>query len=282
MRDFPWFNFFDLKIIKTSSVSGGFISKAYKVELEDGRTYFLKTGQGRENFEKEAKGLQYLSPYFKTPEVYGVFEDCLILTFEEKHSAQKDSYKKFGTQLAKMHKNSQKHRGLPGLEFDNTIGASPQLNVNDCFHWPDFFWHFRLKPQFEWAQKRSFSFSESVLKMVKEKNYLLLERVEESCTSLIHGDLWGGNHAFNINGDPWLFDPACYFGHREAEIAMMKLFAGFPSEQFMAYEKEYPLVEGHKERLPLYQLYHIFNHVNLFGGSYYQQAKKLINCLESS
>lgn len=177
-----------------------------------------------------------------------------------------------------MHRGAMALNDLVGFPFDNTIGATLQINENfDGLTWPDFFWEKRLLPQIEWASEKGYSFDS--IKKLEKRTFEVLSEVKESCTSLLHGDLWGGNHKFDNEGKPWLFDPASYYGHREADLAMMHLFGSFPSEVFESYIKEWPLENGYEKRLPIYQLYHVLNHVNLFGGSYYSQAKELIRSI---
>lgn len=275
-----WENLLGEEITNLQPQGGGFIAQAFVGELKNGEKFFVKMGIPGEVFRREAYSLDLLREHFLTPEVQGIVEDSLLLSFMERGKGTSEGYFQFGVKLAKLHRNSLNDQTLPGYPFDNTIGATPQLNENKEDSWPEFFWRMRLKPQLKWAEEKSFSFQNiEKLEAVTSK---LLNDIKEECTSLLHGDLWGGNHAFTLKGEPWIFDPASYYGHREADLAMMKLFDGFPPETFEAYEKTFPLEKGHEKRQPLYELYHVLNHVNLFGGSYYNQAKAIIARLTSS
>lgn len=272
-------NFFGEKIVELKPLSGGYIAKAYKGTLKSKKSFFVKTGQPREVFESEALGLKHLQKHVKTPTVLGVYGDSLFLSFEEKFPAKKMSYSLLGRELALMHKNSLKERIKPGFECDNTIGATKQINLNNDLSWPEFFWFKRLKPQLEWAEEKGYHFDAKSIMQLQDNVRTRLEEVTEDCTSLLHGDLWGGNHGFDPEGEPWLFDPACYYGHREADLAMMTLFQGFPIETFESYKLTFPLEEKFEKREKVYQLYHVLNHVNLFGGSYFEQAKRLMKLI---
>lgn len=274
-------------VVTLEVVGGGFIAKAFKVITKSGGSFFVKgLAKTKESttkdrvFEREAYALELLAPFFKVPKVYATSEEFLVLEWVEAGPPPKSGYKSFGRLLARMHKEGISPSGAPGFPFDNTIGASLQLNENPIgegvMNWSEFFWEMRLKPQLDWANEFGFPFPQEVCGPLKMKVLKELSSIEEDCLSLLHGDLWGGNHKFDESGNPWIYDPASYYGHREADLAMMKLFSGFPHEVFESYNEDFKLEEGHEKRLPIYQLYHVLNHVNLFGGSYYQQAKNLI------
>lgn len=270
----------NVQVSTLNAVSGGFISAAFAAETSQGEKYFIKgLKEASRTFEREAYGLELLASYFKVPKVMATSPQFLVLEWIDSGTEGKGSYELFGKQLARMHKEALSPNSLPGFPFDNTIGATLQINENSSLSWPDFFWENRLSPQLRWAGEKGFEFTEKEISLLQESCLDELSHVQESCISLIHGDLWGGNHKFTKEGRPWLFDPSCYYGHREAELAMMRLFSGFPGTTFEAYEEEFPLEEGHQRRLPLYQLYHVLNHVNLFGGSYYSQAKGVVKNL---
>lgn len=266
-----------VQVKELTSVSGGFISAAFKVVTNTGEAFFVKgLKTASRTFEREAYGLELLAGFFKVPKVLASSPHFLILEWIESGPERGDSYSRFARQLAKMHREALAPNSLPGFPFDNTIGATLQMNENRDFLWPEFFWAFRLKPQLEWASEKGFDFSEQEVNFLRESCLEKLSQIEEDCVSLLHGDLWGGNHKCTVEGEAWLFDPSCYYGHREAELAMMRLFGGFPAQVFSAYEEVYPLEKNWQKRLALYQLYHVLNHVNLFGGSYYQQAKAIL------
>lgn len=275
------------EVVTLEVVGGGFIAKAFKAITKSGVSFFVKglpktlgsTTKDR-TFEREAYALELIAPYFKVPKVYATSEEFLVLEWVEAGSTPKNGYQSFGRSLARMHKEALSQTSGPGFPFDNTIGATLQLNENrhgkDALMWPAFFWEMRLSPQLEWAIEKGLTFEQSEIDHLKERVLGELSSIKESCVSLLHGDLWGGNHKFDEEGNPWIFDPASYYGHREADLAMMRLFGGFPIETFESYDQDFPLEEGHEKRLSIYQLYHVLNHVNLFGSSYIQQAKDLI------
>ena len=161
---------------------------------------------------------------------------------------------------------------------ENTIGSTPQHN-NRHDDWVEFWRQERLGRQLQFAAGNGYG---GVLQSQGEK---LLERFQgffqdyQPQASLLHGDLWGGNAAADGRGNPVMFDPACYFGDRETDIAMTELFGGFGAEFYAAYQAEYPLDAGYKVRKTLYNLYHILNHLNLFGRAYLAQANNMIEGL---
>ena len=165
-----------------------------------------------------------------------------------------------GRMLAKLHR-------VTGPRFgwhrDNWIGLSPQQN-GWCDDWAEFFWERRIRPQ---AERAGLQVSRGGL----------LENHKPQ-PSLLHGDLWSGNAGFTAEG-PVIFDPAVYYGDREADLAMTELFGGFPREFYDAYRKEWPVDDGYEKRKPLYNLYHLLNHLNLFGGGYLGQVKETLRLL---
>ena len=175
-----------------------------------------------------------------------------------------------GEQLAAMHYATQPD-GKFGWQLDNTIGSTPQINAfnND---WASFWRTQRLSFQLELAHKKGYSNKDydAGLKLI-EKLALLFTDYQPS-PSLLHGDLWGGNCASDNTNKPVIFDPALYYGDRETDIAMTSLFGGFNQTFYDAYDAAYPLDSGYKTRKTLYNLYHILNHYNLFGGGYASQA----------
>jgi fructosamine-3-kinase len=170
---------------------------------------------------------------------------------------------------------------------DNFIGSTPQPNAplcgdwakaedNEGTDWPGFFIKRRLRYQVDLAVRKGHGAELSGLLDVAEGpiNRLLSEAVESP--SLLHGDLWSGNYMVDELGMPCLIDPAVYYGHREADLAMTRLFGGFEPAFYEAYMEAFPLAQGHEERLPVYQLYHLLNHLNLFGRSYLAQCMNIL------
>ena len=182
-----------------------------------------------------------------------------------------------GRQLAKLHS----FRGEKfGFVEDNYLGDSPQSNLTSTAgkdNWAIFFAGNRLHFQAELAEKKGYATPEirGLLEVLIEKIPDLLSGTEEK-PSLLHGDLWCGNYLIDVDGRPWLIDPAVYYGHREADLAMTSLFGGFTKTFYSAYESAFPLVPGYPEREPLYQLYHLLNHLNLFGTGYYGQVLSIL------
>jgi protein-ribulosamine 3-kinase len=173
-----------------------------------------------------------------------------------------------GRALARLHRAAQGPRY--GWARDNFIGRTPQVNGwND--DWIAFFRERRLRPQFERAARYELRDTDALLDAVPR-----LLRGHTPPPSLLHGDLWSGNAAMLASGEPAIFDPAVYYGDREADIAMTHLFGGFDASFYSGYEDEWPLPPGQQLRRDLYNLYHIVNHLNLFGGSYRAQAQATI------
>lgn len=181
-----------------------------------------------------------------------------------------------GIELAKLHKNNRKNQN--GWIRDNFIGATKQINTK-MNSWIDFFRINRLEFQFRLAVKNGF-FDSHIQKVFfnfldKLDNYII--DCDDSKPSLLHGDLWNGNKIIGNDGKYWLIDPAVYYGHRETDIAMTKLFSGFSEDFYRSYNQTWELETGFNERVDIYNLYHLLNHLNLFGGSYYNSVISIIN-----
>jgi fructosamine-3-kinase len=172
-----------------------------------------------------------------------------------------------------MHIQGQNQRF--GWERNNTIGSTPQINTWSE-NWADFFAEHRIGYQLKLAQRRSGHFPDTT-KVVTKVRDLLVNRKPQP--ALVHGDLWSGNAAILDSGEPVIFDPATYYGDREVDLAMTELFGGFPTVFYQGYTEISSLAEGYQQRKILYNLYHILNHFNLFGGSYAAQANQMINQL---
>lgn len=173
-----------------------------------------------------------------------------------------------GRALARLHRIAQGTRF--GWHRDNFIGRAPQANAwgDD---WAGFFRDRRLRPQFELASTYRLRGANALLDAVPR-----LLHDHSPAPSLLHGDLWSGNAAMLASGEPAIYDPAVYMGDREADLAMTYLFGGFHPSFHRGYENEWPLPPGHEARRDLYNLYHIVNHLNLFGASYRAQAESTI------
>jgi fructosamine-3-kinase len=246
------------------------------------RDTFRKTGpeSALEMFEAEVDGLNEIraTREIRVPEVIdcGVMNGESYLDLERLHFERPSGATEglLGKQLAKLHRHTQERFGW---FRDNTIGLTPQVNTWSG-SWISFFREHRLEFQLELAIARGYG--ADVSRLGKELSYRLPELFEgyEPAASLLHGDLWGGNWGC-VNGQPVLFDPAVHYGDRESDIAMTMLFGGFGRPFYEAYEKGWPMAPGHEQRLKLYQLYHVLNHLNLFGRSYLGRAVGLLKDL---
>jgi fructosamine-3-kinase len=181
-----------------------------------------------------------------------------------------------GRELARLHGCTQPHFGWPR---DNAIGASPQFNA-PCPTWAEFYRERRLRPQFAIAAARGLHRIAAIEPLACAASDALLG-AHMPKANLLHGDLWRGNLAFDTRGFPVVFDPATYYGDAETDLAMSRLFGGFPQSFYDAYDDERRPLSGAHERLHLYQLYHVLNHANLFGGGYVAQAATVISALEA-
>ena len=262
-------------------VSGGDISAAWRLATAEGHL-FIKTGplSTAEMFAAEADGLSELSRSgaVYVPEVIaeGECEAMVFLALEwlplEAVDAQVERC--FGEQLAELHRTTAERFGW---HRDNTIGLTAQHNAwtDD---WVDFYREHRLSFQLRLAADNGFRGE------LQDRGSRLLKRLPiyfentAPVASLLHGDLWGGNWGCTA-GRPVIFDPAVYYGDRETDIAMTRLFGGFGAAFYEAYEACWPLPDGHRERQHLYQLYHVLNHLNLFGSGYLGRAVSLMDKL---
>lgn len=258
--------------------SGGCINQTTKIS--DGkRDFFVKTNTANQldMFVAEAIALQqmYATKTMRVPQpiCWGIAGETAYLVMESLDLGGGQDWEAMGRHLAAMHRVTS-DRGF-GWDRDNTIGATPQIN-NWTNSWLDFWREYRLAFQIRLAKRKGWRCS-----IPEEKIYAALPkffRDYQPQPSMVHGDLWGGNAAF-VNDEPVIFDPALYFGDREVDLAMTELFGGFPSQFYRAYNAAYPLDAGYKERKTLYNLYHILNHFNLFGGGYGSQANRMIDSI---
>lgn len=275
----------NVKITDRKQVAGGDINEAYRLTLSDGMHIFMKSNQGKSVsfFQREAEGLAAIAETgaISTPQVFGCGTGenggaFLLLEFVESRRPGKDYQEILAQQLARMHQSRTENfvtGGIYGFVQDNYIGANPQVNT-PCKSWTEFFRDCRLKPQFLQA---SDYFGKEEWKKITE----LLERTGEILTepeypSLIHGDLWAGNVMTGRDGLAWLTDPAACVGHREADLAMTELFGGFSGKFYEAYREAAPLQPGYEKRRDFYNLYHLLNHLNLFGRSYLSSVRRIV------
>jgi fructosamine-3-kinase len=264
---------------KRTSVSGGCINQGYAVS-SDKLTYFIKLNQASKvaMFEAEALGLEDMlrshSIRVPKPICWGTAGNYsyIVLEWLEMGAGNPKSWFEMGGKLAAMHRYFSPDCGGFGWQINNTIGSTLQINTWTG-DWVEFYTKHRLGYQFQLARQRGGSFPlwNELLAAVPE---LLADH--EVQPSLVHGDLWGGNAGCTVSGEPVIFDPATYFGDREVDIAMTELFGGFPTTFYRGYQEVFPLDAGYEARKTLYNLYHIINHFNLFGGSYDSQANRMI------
>lgn len=267
---------------RISPLSGGDINAAYHLQAPN-VSWFIKVNRPAlaYMFEAEAAGLRELAGLnaIRVPGVISSGHNAeysyLVLEFLQLGEFSRDASRRFGEQLAALHQHTQP---FFGWHTDNTIGSTRQSNARHQ-DWPKFWREQRLQKQLQLASANGF------IGKLQRRGEILAERVGRFFDNyrprpaLLHGDLWGGNAAADRQGEPFIYDPACYYGDREADIAMTELFGGFDSAFYQAYQSSYPLDPGYQIRKTLYNLYHIINHLNLFGGGYLHQAETMIEHL---
>lgn len=262
------------------SVSGGCINQGYRVS-HGNTAYFVKLNQASAlaMFEAEAAGLQQMQQTrtmrIPTPICYGAEGGSayIVLEWLQLGRGSDRAWQRMGQQLAAMHQANVADQF--GWERTNTIGSTPQINTWTT-DWITFWVEHRLGYQLKLAQRHGgyFPLQDSLLATVP---HLLAGHTPQP--ALVHGDLWSGNAAVTDAGEPTLFDPATYVGDREVDLAMTELFGGFPASFYQGYRQVLPIDKGYQQRKTLYNLYHILNHFNLFGGSYEAQANRMMSQL---
>ena len=269
------------QIRNSISVGGGSINAAYRLEGIDDTRYFLKLNDARHlaMFVAEAQGLAAIAATntIRVPHAiaHGDANGQCYLVLEYLELSSRGDGKLLGEQLAALHRCTGNHFGF---SQDNFIGTTPQPNAWKS-NWIDFWREHRLGFQLRLAAQNGY---DGQLQRLGEKLMDVLPAFFKDYTpqpSLLHGDLWSGNHAYLQNGTPTIFDPAVYYGDRECDIAMTELFGGYSADFYAAYRAAYPLDVGYATRRELYNLYHILNHANLFGGGYARQAEQMMQKL---
>lgn len=264
------------------SLHGGDINRAYRLEGVE-KSYFVKINQADllTMFVTEALALQELAQTqvmrIPQPIVHGIAGEnaFLVLEYIELKSLTQATAQQLGQQLAQVHRQSQPYFGW---HHDNYIGHTPQKNTQTD-DWVAFWRQQRLQAQLSLAASKGFHGK------IQEKGMHLAELLPaffvayQPQASLLHGDLWAGNAAADREGHAVIYDPAGYYGDREADIAMTELFGGFGTSFYEAYADVWPLDPGYNTRKTLYNLYHILNHLNLFGGGYLGQAEAMMQQL---
>jgi protein-ribulosamine 3-kinase len=264
------------------TIGGGCINQALRVDY-GGSSYLVKlSGAGQvEMFAAEALGLQELQQCSELripePVCWGEEDQSAYLVMEYLDLGGRGDAAGLAAGLASMHRIT---RPEFGWVRDNTIGSTPQINT-PAENWIDFWRDRRLQYQLDLAVRNG---AGGRLQARGERLLAEFPQLFSDYTpaaSLLHGDLWGGNQAFTQSGEPAIYDPAVYYGDREADIAMTELFGGFGRNFYAAYHEHYPLDAGYAVRKRLYNLYHILNHFNMFGGGYLSQAEGMLDSLLS-
>lgn len=258
-------------LLEVRPLSGGDINQVFRLRLANSKDFVLKLNSKDhypEMFEKEAAGLRLLeSAGCRVPRVEMSFVEgshqFLILEFIEEGRSGSTSWEGFGRQLATLHL---KTNDTFGLEHDNYIGSLDQLNKR-TENWIDFFISNRLEPLIRKASERNLLRGDH-LKGFESLFSRLPQLIPEENPSLLHGDLWSGNLMFDKMGEPVFIDPAVYFGHREMDLAMTRMFGGFNESFLVSYNEIRPLEKGWEERIELHNLYPTLVHLVLFGSSY--------------
>lgn len=285
-----------ITVVSKTPVSGGDINRAYALLLSDGSRLFMKANRrgNADFFRAEAEGLEALrsAGAISVPGVIarGVDdnESFLLLEYIEEGRRSPAASEELGRRLAQLHMADTENMtvsddmtgtanlvpgGRYGFLHDNYIGAGFQCN-EPAETWTEFFKERRLRPQFE---KASSYWDVDERKSIER----FLDRVdryiaEPERPSLLHGDLWAGNYMIDSSGEPWLIDPAAYVGHAEADLAMTELFGGFDRRFYDSYRETSGINSGYADRRDIYNLYHLLNHLNLFGGSYLYSVMSIV------
>lgn len=262
--------------IKTSHpVGGGCINNGARLVTTSGQTFFLKTNSQSPSdmFEREAEGLEELRQAGgpRVPEAFLHGKEFILLEDLAPAGRGPDYWRAFGRQLAQLHNHT--HPGF-GFHHDNYIGSTPQPNpwTEDGY---TFFGEHRLRFQADMARRRGL-LGQTEFHQVEVLARHLPGLIPDQPASLIHGDLWGGNAIADSRGNPAIIDPAAHYGWAEAELAMTTLFGSFPDAFYQAYQDVRPLEPGFETRFPIYNLYHLLNHLNLFGTGYLGQVRSIL------
>lgn len=263
-------------VTSSRPVSGGCINNGVLLGTESGRSFFLKTNSQNppDMFAREAEGLKALdvdgAP--RVPCAYLFGENFLLMEDLRASAPSADYWETFGRKLARLHDHTSEHFGFA---HDNYCGATPQPNpwTQDGY---TFFGNNRLLFQAQMAHRRGLLGAPDLVQ-VERLVQRLPTLLPEQPASLLHGDLWTGNAMSDENGEPAIIDPAAHFGWAEAELAMTTLFGAFPLKFYQAYQEVRPLERGFRERFEIYNLYHLLNHVNLFGAGYLGQVRMVLD-----
>ena len=271
---------FNARNIKT--ITGGCINETYQIQ-DHNKSYFVKLNNldSIDMFAAEADGLNEMAATktirVPSPICFGISnqKSYLVLEYIHLNNGNFKSQTNLGKDIAKLHSIGQKKFGW---HRNNTIGTTMQLNPTNN-NWPEFFRKYRLEFQINLAKKNGFEFHRSKELLNKTDDFFYGYKPKPT---LLHGDLWSGNFAFDENKNPVVFDPANYYGDREAEFGLTEMFGGFSSDFWNGYNSVLPLDPGYSTRKELYRLYHTLNHLNLFGSSYAVSVQQLISQLNKT
>lgn len=267
------------EVISSTSLGGGCINNGSRLRTTSGNTFFLKTNTNSppDMFIREAEGLQALhipgGP--RVPKVFLSGPDFLLLEDLAPSSRAPDYWSTFGRQLAVLHNTTNEKFGF---DHDNYIGSTPQPNT-----WTDdgytFFSEHRLLFQAQRAKGKGLLGGKEI-HQIEQLVKRLVDLIPEQPASLIHGDLWSGNAMTDEAGQPAIIDPATHYGWAEADLAMTALFGSFPEVFYRAYAEVRKLENGYRERFQIYNLYHLLNHLNLFGTGYLGQVRSMLSTVQ--
>jgi fructosamine-3-kinase len=267
----------DVCVTAATPVAGGCISPSYRLACADDTIIFVKAAPSSAPtglLEQEAASLRQIAQTgtVRVPSVLAVTAAWLALEWLEPARATNAGWEELGRSLARLHRNRAPQFGR---EAANCIGALRQSN-DWSSDWPSFWRTQRLQPQVSLAAARLGGAAVTRFEQLYDGLDERLAAAGKDGPSLLHGDLWSGNVHFTDEGSA-LIDPSSYYGHREVDLAMAALFGGFPGSFFAAYSSEWPLIAGAESRRPVYQLYYLLVHVNLFGGGYVRQTLRMLD-----
>lgn len=263
------------QLMDMSRVSGGSINDSYHCRLDNGREVFAKINRHApaDFFQAEADGLAALaaSKTLPVPAVLHCGKDCLLLEYLAPAPMQDDYWQRLGHGLAKVHTQEYEFFGYTRSNYcGSTVQPNPTLTDGH-----DFFAEHRLLYQTSLARGNNL-LEQQHCRKIERLCHRLPTLIPAETPRLLHGDLWSGNIHRNSEGYPVLIDPACHWGWREADIAMTRLFGGLPDTFYQSYCNALPLQHGWHERMDLYNLYHLLNHLNLFGESYLHSVEAVL------
>jgi fructosamine-3-kinase len=271
------------EIISIKEVSGGDIGRSYYVETTEHK-YFVKyrTDLSSLVFQREAEGLALLweAGAVAVPEIFyaggipGKDGGMIVLEWIETGPSSQTMEEALGRGIGELHQRRSPN-GKFGLEKDNYIGLLPQPN-GWCETWTDYYLQRRLLPMIQLAEERGRLTAERRRRLMRLADSLDRWIPAKTEPSLLHGDLWHGNWIAGTNGQPYLIDPAVFYGDREYEMAFTELFGAFSSRFYAAYKESYPLLPEYEERRPLYQLYYLLVHLIMFGESYGSSVDRVL------